>query len=49
MVIFELSSLVDDRLNITREKQPQQMELDFFTSIEKISWDSKFILHKRLP
>lgn len=48
MVISKVSGLADDSLKIMREKHPQQIELDFFTTQEKIRWDGKFILREGL-
>lgn len=48
MVISKVSGLANDSLKIKREKHPQQIELDFFTTQEKIRWDGEFILREGL-
>lgn len=48
-VISKNSSLVDEGLKITKDTHPQQTELDFFTSKEKIGWDDEYILREGLP
>lgn len=49
MVNLEIFGLVYDGLKITKEKHPQQIELNFFTTKENIRWDYKFILSEGLP
>lgn len=48
-ILAKISSLVDEGLKITRDKHPQQIELDFFSSSKRIGWDRKYIMREGLP
>ena len=49
IIIFDVFGLVEEGLKITWEKHSQRIDLDFFSSNEKISQDDTFILREGLP
>lgn len=49
ILLVDIYGLVDEDLNIMRDKHPQKMELDLFSSLERIGWDGKHILWEGLP